>query len=342
MRNRKSRFSAALGIAAAVALVSLPAAAAPDAEGSQTITSETCENLGLGGFCSGPVYEAVKSFEVYSADNPDNPMPSAGNFTYVYTITNQPGSNALLGPLKQFDVAVPANGVVAEGYFDGAGVEPSSIDNQVTVIRFNFDVDVIDPGETSEELYIISPYGPGEVTDTMIALGSTFSIDTSYTCVGPVVAPPSLGCTIGFWKNREEGKKGILKFFPDGDFDAVKAEAVAISSVFATEAELVEALTSKGNRPIDERAKQQLAALLLNVAAGNLYPSNTKCRLFLGTNGTLIDTDGDGIADLTLEAALTQIESDILSGDPDLQHAAHNLADDINNGIGVLNASMFQ
>jgi len=276
MRNRISRISVTLGVAAAAAFVSLPAAAAPDAEGSQTITSETCENLGLGAFCTGPVYEAVKAFSVYSDVNPDNPMPVAGNFTYVYTITNQPGSNALLGPIKQFDVAVPANGVSDQGYFDGAGVEPSSIDNQSTVVRFNFDVDFIDPGETSEELYLISPYGPGAVTDTMIALGSTFSIDTTYTCVGPVVAPPSLGCTIGFWKNREDGKAGMLKFFPNGDFDAVKAEAVAISSVFATEAELVEALTSKGPRTIEERAKQQLAALLLNIAAGNLYPSNTK------------------------------------------------------------------
>jgi len=47
------------------------------------------------------------------------------------------------------------------------------------------------------------------------------------------------------------------------------------------------------------------------------------------------------VADLTLEAALTLIESNILSGDPDLQGEAQSLADDINNGIGVLNSSMF-
>jgi hypothetical protein len=104
----------------------------------------------------------------------------------------------------------------------------------------------------------------------------------------------------------------------------------------------VAALTSNGPRDIEERAKQQLAALLLNIAAGNLYPSNTKCRLFVAEDGTQIDTDGDGIADISLEAALTLIESNILSGDPDLQHDAHQLADDINNGIGVLNSSMFQ
>jgi hypothetical protein len=329
-------------IASAIGLIALPVAAAPEAEGNTTITSQTCEELNLFPFCTGPVYEAVKSFAVYADTNPDNPLPVAGNFTYVFTITNKPTSNATLGPLKQFDVAVPANGATSAGYIDGAGVEPSSIDIQVTVVRYNFDVDFIDPGETSEQLYLTSPFGPGEVTDTTIAVGSTFSIDTTSTCVGPVVAPPSLGCTIGFWKNRQDGKKGVLKFFPDGDFDAVKAEAVAISSVFATEAELVAALTSKGNRDIEERTKQQLAALLLNIAAGNLYPSNTKCRLFIAENGTQIDIDGDGIADLSLEAALTLIESNLLSGDPDLQHDAHQLADDINNGIGVLNSSMFQ
>ena len=85
-----------------------------------------------------------------------------------------------------------------------------------------------------------------------------------------------------------------------------------------------------------ERAKQQLAAVLLDIAAGLLYPANIQCRTFLGVNGTQIDTNGDGVADMTLEAALTLIESNILSGDPALQQAALELADDINNGVGVL------
>ena len=31
-------------------------------------------------------------------------------------------------------------------------------------------------------------------------------------------------CTIGFWKNRSDGKKGTLKWFPDTDFDDVVAQ----------------------------------------------------------------------------------------------------------------------
>lgn len=334
----------AAGFAAALLLWSAaPAAqAGPEAEGTTTIVSKTCEELGIGSFCTGPVYKAIKSFEVFSDTNPDNPMAVAGNFTFVFTITNDPTSNPLAGQLIQFDVEVPMNGATAAGYLDGSGVEPSSIDIAVGVVRYNFDTDKIDPGETSEKLYLVSPFGPGEVTDTTIGTGSNFPLaDTRSTCVGPVVAPPALACTIGFWKNREAEKKGLLKFFPDGDFDDVKAHAVEISSVFSTEAELVSALTSKGNRPIEERAKQQLAALLLNVAAGDLYPSNTKCRLFIGGTGTQIDTNGDGVADLSIEAALTLIESNILSGDDALIHAAHQLADDINNGIGVLGATQF-
>lgn len=71
--NRNSRFSATRLLAAATSLVALPDAAAPDAEANATISYETCENLGLTAFCTGRVYEATKSFAVYSDVNPDNP-----------------------------------------------------------------------------------------------------------------------------------------------------------------------------------------------------------------------------------------------------------------------------
>lgn len=342
-----SRFIPQLALLATLALlVASPALASPDAEGSSIINSVTCGSLGGVPGCddADPLYTVTKSFQVYADDNPDNPAPTPGNFTYIYTIANDPTSTPNFGEVSRFEVAVPANGVTSASFIDGAGIEPTSIETGTTVVRYRFEPfgSGIPPAGTSEQLLLISPYGPGEITDTMVAVGSASSVDTQDTCVGPVVAPPPLACTIGFWKNREDGKKGLLKFFEGADFDAVKAEAVAISSVFASEAELIGALTSKGNRTVEERAKQQLAALLLNVAAGTLFPSNTKCRLFLGEDGTQVDLDGDGTADATLEALLTQIESDILSGDPALQGAAQSLADDINNGIGVIQATMFQ
>jgi hypothetical protein len=332
-----------IGLLAVFGLLAAPAFAGPDAEGTVIITSATCEDLGAP--CSGPLYSVTKAFEVYAADNADNPDPIPGNFTYVYTLTNSPTSVTLFGDVNLFKTVVPKNGVTSAGFIDGAGVEPSSIVTAAGVtndeVRWHFDAPYLTPGDTSEKLTLHSPYGPGQVTDTVISIGNTFSVDTNNTCVGPVVAPPPLACTIGFWKNREAGKQGLLKFFEGADFDAVKAKAVAISSVFSTEAELVAALTSKGNRSIDERAKQQDAALSLNIAAGILFPSNTKCRLFLGANGTQLDLDGNGVADTTLEAAYTDIESWINSLDPALQGDAKDLADDINNGVGVINATMF-
>jgi hypothetical protein len=331
-----------LSTACAALAFAQPAAAAADAEGSVTIDSVSCEDLGLSSFCTGAAYSALKTFEVYEDANPSNPMPSAGNYTYVYTITNDPDSNPFIGSLRVFETATPASGTIDAGFIDGGGVEPSSVEIQSTVVRWHFETDFIDPGETSESLYLISPFGPGEITDSMAAVGSSAAIDTRTTSVGPVLAPPAVACTIGFWKNREDGKVGLLKFFEDGDFDLVKAEAVLISSVFDTPADLVAALTSKGRRSIAERAEQQLAALLLNIAAGNLFPTNTKCRLFMGEKGTLLDTSGDGLADNNVEAALTLIESNILSGDPNLQAEAQAFADDINNGVGVIDVTVFQ
>lgn len=322
--------------------LSQPAAAGADAEGSITIDSVTCEDLGISSFCTGVAYSALKTFEVYSDTNPENPMPSPGNYTYVYQIANDPDSNSSIGSLRVFETLTPEFGTIDAGYIDGGGVEPNDVEIQPTVVRWHFETDFIDPGETSESLYLISPFGPGEITDSMAAVGSSFAIDTWTTSVGPVVAPPPLACTIGFWKNREDGKYGVLKFFEDGAFDLVKKEAVEISSVFDSTFDLVAALTSQGRRGIEERAKQQLAALLLNVAAGNLYPTNTKCRLFVGEKGTLLDTDGDGLPDTNVEAALTLIESNILSGDPSLQAEAHQFADEINNGVGVIDATVFQ
>jgi len=342
MRNLNLLRTTAVAAAMASIAAVNPAKAAPDAEGTVIIESVTCASLNLPGLCDDALYTAINTYKVYADTNPDNPMPSPGHFTYIYKIVNDPDSVPLVGSLRRFDTETPASGTIAAGFLDGSGVEPNDVEVQSTVVRWVFEEDFIDPGEASEELYLISAFGPGLVTETTAGVGSAFAIDTQMTSVGPVMAPPAVPCTIGFWKNRQFEADGLLKFFPDGQFDDVKAEAVAISSVFSTEAELVAALTSKGARDIETRARQQLAALLLNIAAGDLYSSNTKCRLFTGEHGTEIDTTGDGIADMNVEAALVLIESNLLSGDEQLIADAHSLADDINNGFGVLNLGVFE
>jgi len=279
-------------------------------------------------------YTLQKNYEVFSDVNCGNPNPVAGAFTYTYTLSVDATSQ--IG-IESFSIAIPgAASVIDSGFVDGAGVEPTTITVNDSIIRYFFNA--VNPGETSEKLWFVSDYAPGATTAGVFG---QFGLDADATCVGPVVAPEPATCTIGFWKARQDEKKGVLKYFPGSDWDAVKALAVATSSVFSTEAELLAALTSTGNRSILERGKQQLAAVLLDAAAGPLFPGNTKCRAFLGENGTQIDTDGDGVVDMTLEAAITLIESNLLSGDDALMHAAQQLADDINNGIGVLRSTVF-
>jgi hypothetical protein len=312
---------------AALALaLALPAAAHADCIPDSVVSSQSTITDPTFG-----AYTVEKTVTVYSADNCGNPLPVAGQFTYVYTVKVLPDST--IGILN-FVIPIPSSGSVSQWTFiDGAGVNPTNIVKVSSSVTWDFGPNGINPGEMSGQLVLVSPYAPG---GNVASVGGQFGLDANGNCLGPVLAPEPITCTIGFWKNREAGKKGLLQYFPGTDWDAVKAEAVAISSVFSTVAELEAALTSSGARTVEERAKQQLAALLLNVAAGSLYPANTKCRVFLGANGTQIDLDGNGAADITLEAALTQIESDILSGDPALQQAAQELADDINNGVGVL------
>jgi hypothetical protein len=318
MMNRISR-----AFAAAVSLLVLgagSASAAPDASGSSQIIEP---QFGL--------YTVTKTYEVYTASNPTNPLPLAGNYTYVYTLTNSPGSFTCL---ITFEMEVPASSVTAAGYIPGAGVAPSSTVIGATVVEWHWTTpNQICPGQTSEQLYVHSPYGPGTVNDNIVSVEDEFAFDAQSTCVGPHEAPvgEAMPCTIGFWKNRADGKQGTLQWFPNGDFDAVVAAAVALSGgTFVNAADLLDDLTSKGRRSILERGRQQLAATLLNLAAGDLFPDNQKCKLFEGNQITSNDC-GDNLS------VGTAVNNSIvgLGGDECAQHDAHECLDDINNGISV-------
>ncbi len=284
-------------------------------------------------------YLGVKTFTVYTHDDAGNPQPgAAGELTYVYTITNDPGSFlAIIG----FNLDSPVGSVVAAGFIDDANLAtppPSAVvNNNDGVVRWDWTApNLIQPGQVTDQLFIISDLRPGTVNDTIYSLEGDFAFDVESTCVGPLVPPEESGealpCTIGFWKNRAAGKAGLLKFFPDPDFDDVVAAAVALSGgVFADSADLLANLASQGKRSILERGKQQLAATLLNMAAGDLFPDNTKCKLFDGNNVTS-NACGDG---LSVIDAVNQALVDI-TGDTDAQHSAQECLDDLNNGIGVV------
>jgi hypothetical protein len=148
----------------------------------------------------------------------------------------------------------------------------------------------------------------------------------------PLEEPPDspLACTPGFWKNRAAGKQGLLKFFPGDDFAAVVAEAVALSNgVFAGAEELVAAVSNQGTPEV--QARRNLAALLLNLAAGNLFPGNGKCQLFEDNE---IDENACG-EELSVADALEAIFEDLGAG---YFVDASECADDINNNLGLVGA----
>ena len=328
-------------IMSAIALLALVASSGAQAgivgQGSDTFTEPS-------GFYSG-----VKSFIIYTHDDPANPAPgAAGDLTYVYTITNNPGS--FLGIIG-FNIDAPVGSVVLAGSIDDGNLAtppPSGvIDLNNGVVRWDWslpdiinpDLGIIDPGQTSDLLYIISAFTPGTSFDTIYSVEGDFAFDTQSTCVGPVNPPAVTGdalpCTIGFWKNRAAGKNGVLQFFPLGEFDAIVTQAVALSGgLYISEADLLANLGSKGKRSIQERGKQQLAATLLNLAAGELATDNMKCELFAG-NFITSNACGDAIS---VGTAVTQAVAGIV-GDTLAQHEAQECSDDINNGIGVLNSA---
>lgn len=294
--------------------------------GSAIVVSADCEDIGLGGLCSGPLYTVEKSFEVFSYRDPDNPAPVPHQYTYVYTLANDDDSNAFFGRIVRFELDVATNGATHAGFLDGGGVEPSSVEIAQKVVRWRFEVDTLDPGETSERLYVVSPFAPVETDD---AMGSNASLFTPSTCPGPLVAPKAKPCSAVIWELREKGLRILRRLIPDEDYAAVRAAAVATSSVFDTVEELEDALTSH-SFGAQARAERQLAALLLNLAHGTLFPERRHCVLYPGEHGTPVDLDRDGEPDATVSEALALIEEWILSGDEDLLHRAALLAFAIN------------
>lgn len=298
------------------------ALAAPDISGSTSIV----EPNGL--------YTAVKTFEVYSPTNGTNPLPLAGNYTYLFTITAV--SNFSFVCLIGFTSEAPAGSVTAAGYIPGSGIAPSATTVSSTSVKWDWLNTAICPSQTSETLYIHSTYAPGTVNNNVVSTESNFSVDAEGTCVGPFVPPTEngepLACTIGWWKNRADEKKGTLKFFPDPQFAQVVDAAVALSSgIFPDAASLLTSLGSKGSRPIGDRAKQQLAATLLSLAGGDLFPDNQKCKLF---DGNTITSNACG-TDISIADAVSAAKVNI-QGTVEQQHEAMECLDDINNGVGVV------
>jgi hypothetical protein len=170
-----------------------------------------------------------------------------------------------------------------------------------------------------------------------LCLGCGPANEDAGLCTNTCLAPPADGtpapCTIGFWKNRADTPMGQAQHFPDPEFDEVVQIAAGRTTVFADGDALLAALGKQGKRTPEEKAQQQLAALLLNLAGGDFPPDGQKCELFEGN-----ELFGNAcVDDATVGEALDDILMDLADG---RFEAAKDCADDINNGIGVVDANV--
>ena len=332
-----------------------------------------------------PAFTVTKTVQVFNPGNLSNPCTNTSQFCYVYTLAND-----ALSPVgvEGFGVQLTnACSASAAGYISGGGVAPTGTTISPVEVKWEFfgndactgagtpvscctgsgagTCNKIAAGLTSDHLTLSSTCGPAA---NAASVNGEFALDAPTTCLGPGVPPSQDGdpmsCTIGFWKNRADGKQGLLQFFPGTisssgvcgsateDLCQVVTRAIVIASpIFGTaandaavtdamRASFLADLQSKGNRTTAQRARQQIAALSLNLASGAIFPSNQKCHFFCSNEITAsaypdvplnADPSGDPTK-LTICDALAYIKT-ILGTDP---LRALQIADDLNNGIGVI------
>ena len=158
------------------------------------------ETLGFPGVCEAPCFSVAVDFEVWGPNDPQNPQPEPGNNTYIYTLTHEGGAGPFVPEVVIFEVAVDG---LADRFDAGwcpygdspwgrgcaavPGVQASSVavDTQNGVVTWEFYKDTLGPGETTTELLIWSPLGPGYAD---ISIGSQAALTASGEIIGPVPA----------------------------------------------------------------------------------------------------------------------------------------------------------
>jgi hypothetical protein len=153
-----------------------------------------------------------------------------------------------------------------------------------------------------------------EVLSGNIEGNGNFNIFTGLIDGAPeVVAAPSGARSVGFWKTHDDEREAFIN------------SAVSYSTVFTSASALRYYLTLTGKKPMVDKAKQQLAALLLNVAS-SLNISTVLNAGELEILQLINPVYGTGA---TVGDALTEIENSI-NGNTNLE-LAKDLADEINN-----------
>jgi hypothetical protein len=265
------------------------------------------------------------TYRVYGPGDPDNPISSSAyptvntDYSYVYSLANDVGSFV---PLDGLDIELRAGvTVTATGSIDDGNpltVPPSAVNIGALLLSYDFLTaeTLIRQGSSSELFFFTSPFAPGDVV-----LSCWFD-GVSEDEIGTLAGPSDLGGmsprTIGFWKNQYQYRGPNM--YTAEQLDAFLDSAVLLSGgVFVDGLDLRTFLTSKGSRDMLTRAKQQFAALLLNITSGLL--------------GQDVEIFTDLTTATTVRGARIEIQNLILSL-TELERAK-DIADDINNGIGV-------
>jgi hypothetical protein len=209
-----------------VSLISLiglgitPAAwSAPDYSGS----SDLIEPNGFPGVCDQPCYIAGVETEVWLPTNPDNPIPSPGNNTYVFKVSHTGGSGPFIPALLNFEIAVDLNEVNGVGFLPASGgVAPSGSQTLNGAVTWDFLTAPILNGESSKLLYIHSPLLPGGVNNNSASVAGQAALDAPGSCLGPL-DPPQPQCSLAI------EKEGCVVQEPDVGGDGCEGKVLSFT-----------------------------------------------------------------------------------------------------------------
>jgi hypothetical protein len=137
-------------------------------------------------------FTAIKRARVYLEGNPDDPFPGDGNNTYIYTIENVATS---FFPIIRFAIEVPPLAVTGAGN-QGAGVVSDPPGGAVVgnEVEWNYFSTPIQPGEITNEMYILSTFTPGGTSDNLVSINGEFGFDAPSACIGPMI--PAEACEL--------------------------------------------------------------------------------------------------------------------------------------------------
>ena len=198
-----------------------PARSAPPDYSS---SSDLVEPNGFPGVCDSPCFIAAVSVEVWLPGNPSNPLPLAGNNTYIYKLTHTGGSGAFVPALTDFEIEVDISQVSAAGHIASSpGIEPSQTDVADPTVSWRFLTIPVADGESSKLLYIHSPLMPGAAGNNSASVTSQASLTAPGNCLGPLDPPVQEEC------NLLVEKEGCVVQPPDVDDDACEGKLTSFT-----------------------------------------------------------------------------------------------------------------